>query len=150
MADGAQTTVRDRVTLEPKKMGYFIKCQFLVADIVQDAILGLPWMKELNPRLGQLKFRAAMVEYRWHAERSTQIENSFGSQLVDLAGLEEFCQEVVATELFFISGGSESPQAGRTESSDPRTQALLQRYSDVFEEPLEPPPSRPEDHRILL
>jgi hypothetical protein len=86
MANGAQVTVRERVTLDLEKGGYKIKCEFLVANIVQEAILGLPWMDkvsitEINPRLGRLSFRSGKEHpktYTWWASKQEDKDDALG------------------------------------------------------------------------
>ena len=158
MANGSQVVVRERVTVDLQKGSYSIKCQFLVADIVQDAILGLPWMDRaritgLDPSKGQLDFREGGHSHTWWSVRKEDRDGSLGSELVDLAELEDFCQGDPETEMYVLCGESEEQSTHLTEhtkAEDPRIQALLEKYQDVFQEPSAPPPARPEDHQIEL
>lgn len=85
-------------------------------------------------------------EHIWWTFQKADDEEVLGNELVDLAGLEGFCTEDDNTEMFLVSEVQSVDQV----VDDPRVFTLLTEYEDVFQEPKEPPPERPEDHRILL
>jgi hypothetical protein len=69
-------------------------------------------------------------------------------EMVDIASLEELCDDG-EVKLYAISGRSILEEIQGSEE-DPRVQALLEKYQEIFHEPTEPPRSRLEDHRIEL
>lgn len=69
-ADRTVSTTRQRVLFTIKREGYCRKIEFLVADIVQDFILGTPWLAEveickLQPLQGVLGFQKGSEYYSW-------------------------------------------------------------------------------------
>jgi hypothetical protein len=87
----------------------------------------------------------------WTTTQTARLHTS-DLNVIDLDDFEKFCQQDQETESFCICnidslGISKSLAEVET---DPRIQAILKEFSFVFEEPTSLPPSRPEDHQILL
>jgi hypothetical protein len=87
----------------------------------------------------------------WTTTQTARLHTS-DLNVIDLDDFEKFCQQDQETESFCICN-IDSLGISKTLAeveTDPRIQAILKEFSFVFEEPTSLPPSRPEDHQILL
>ncbi len=156
-ADGSVSSSRDRVLLIVSRGDYSHLVEFLVADIIQDLILGTPWLStvevfHLQPREGSLKFRWNSQEYSWTTIAQEVNHGVEQVCMVEIPVFEEFCThgDVELYELQLAEKDQQIDVAEGEVRPDPDIQALLEEYKDVFAEPTGPPPSRPEDHQIEL
>lgn len=154
-ANGESSWSRKRVQLTISKGTYSRQVEFLVGDIAQPVILGTPWithiqLTQLRPQFGKLMFKERGSQHVWWTVAQTARIHTTEVNIVEVDDFETFCNQDPMTETFCIFNIDSLHSTQPLAHTDSQIRGILDRYPRVFEEPRELPPSRKEDHRIIL
>jgi hypothetical protein len=150
MANGVLAVAKERLERAALHIGeYHGPVSFIVLDLPQvDAILGIPWLREVNPTINWITSRILTTDGTiiYRGQSATQM-------------LKEKQQKKTSREamsLHYAAFDQTLNQCGKgtaaSADSINKMKALLSSYSDLFPEELPRglPPQRRLDHRIIL
>ena len=155
-AGGNEISVTQSIILTLTQDKYERKIEFLVAAIHIPMILGTPWFSSVSiSNLTWEEKRLTFVDLETKTEYSL---NPHPPQVVDISYVEfvtdlenqEF-EEWGLIDVYSVSERNQEriPIVGGSETQK-ELDMLIEEYEDIFRKPKEPPPSRPEDHSIVL
>ena len=166
--NGNKARSSKQVTLEFVKNNYTRKITFLVHPIKHDAIIGTPWFEEVE--IYNLDWRHRCFEFHdthsgtnhnWsNIKKNRKLPYLIHCNINELERDTVWVASIPLTQLTTTEECSEIEHRGAykmesTMQESPKSliektkiEDLTTRFSSVFKEPTELPPSRPEDHRI--
>ena len=172
--NGQVTNANQSIQFTLNRRTYSKMVTFIVAPIKQDAIIGTPWFETIT--IQQLHWHSRTIRFYDSDTQETHDWSKLIRAPIDkvihctINELERDITWIVAVPLNKISDitdcaqlehrgaynfrvpdpASETIAAGKTTLPTSTIEPLLTEYANIFEEPTELPPSRPENHRILL
>ena len=176
--NGTKALSTEETIIAIERTGYVERIAFIVAAIKYDAILGTPWFESVtidqldwHSRTFQFHRRANGSPHDWSHIEKPRLQQVVHCNMQEITRDTEWLTYIPIEEILFpaecatifAKEGLPAPRKNaynfqspgappEKESLVPKSMLdqLLSKHSSVFEEPDKLPPSRPEDHRILL
>ena len=158
--NGQTSPISQYTTLTLSQNGYVQKIEFWIADIHLPLILGVPWISAVT--ITKIEWKSGLFEFYdgqlMHQLIPEAFEKVSKIDSIDCISWEEFSSAVDSGEFeewgfltdISITGDDLPVNIIEETNSSSALNAFLSEYSDVFDKPEIPPPSRPEDHQINL
>jgi hypothetical protein len=148
-ANGGHLSLEGYVVATLQVEGYSKKIGFYVADITTDVILGMPWLKNENPRI-DWKLKTVDIEHNGAVIQWRGLDENAKTEVKEISAKQAGRAIRKGAQLFAVFIRNEP----HFDADTPHValQGLLKEYSDVFPKDLPPglPPRRDVDHGIDL